>query len=164
MSNSLKKNQLYLLISISFVLFIVLNFIIGPTSVFGLAEFIQNKTGYFFGVVINSLDYFLISLVPIFGLLMNSKRRINSLTEILKHNLIILFSCILTFTIGLCLLISKIGSPGENPLLPQSLRVEPFRAYSSFFIALGIILPFLLFKNNVEEKEDRVEEIGIENK
>ena len=164
MLNSLNKNQLYISISISFILFIILNFIIGSTSVFGLTEFIQNKTGYFFGVDINTLDYFLISLIPFIGLLIISKRKRNSLTEILKVYLIILLSCIGTFSIGLCLLISKIGSPGENPLIPEYLRVEPFKAYSSFFIALGIIATFLLVNDDIEETENGIEEIGVENK
>lgn len=34
MLDSLNRNQLYIAISISFVLFIILNFIIGPTSIF----------------------------------------------------------------------------------------------------------------------------------
>lgn len=157
------KKQLYLSILISFVIFIVLNFIIGPTSVFGLAEFIQCKTGYFFGVDINTLDYLLISLIPIFGLSITFKRKVNNLTETLKHNLLLLLSCIITFSIGLCLLISKMGSPSENPLIPQYLRVEPFKGYSSLLIALGIILPFLLVKNKAEETENGIEEIGVEN-
>ena len=164
MRNNLNKNQLYKSISVSFVLFIILNFIIGPTSVFGLAEFIQHKTGYFFGVDINTLDYFLISLIPFIGLLINSKRKINSLTEILKIDLIILLSCIGTFCIGVCLLLSKIGSPVENQLLPEYLRLEPFKEYSSFLIVLGIILAFLLVKYDVKETENRIEEIGVENK
>ena len=164
MCNSLNKNQLRISIAISLVLFIILNFIVGPTSIFGLAEFIQNKTGYFFGVGINTLDYFLISLIPIIGILINSKRKINSLTEILKVYSVIVLSCIVIFSIGLCLLISKIGSPSENPLIPECLRVEPFKEYSSFTIALGIILAFLMIKNEVKQTENSIEEIGIENK
>lgn len=164
MLNSLNKNQFCMSIVISFVLFIILNFIIGSTSIFGLAEFIQNTTGYFFGVGTNTLDYFLISLIPFIGLLINYKKKINSFTEILKVDLTILLSCIVTFSIGLCLLISKIGSPGENPLLPEYLRLEPFKEYSSFLIVLGIILAFLLVKNDVKETENGIEEIGMENK
>ena len=164
MLNSLNKNQLCLSIVISFVLFIILNFIIGPTSIFGLAEFIQNKTGYFFGVGTNTLDYFLISLIPFIGSLTNYKRKIDSFTEKLKVDLMILLSCIGTFSVGLCLLISKIGSPGENPLLPEYLRLEPFKEYSSFLIVLGIILAFLLVKNDVKETQNGIEEIGMENK
>jgi len=146
MLNSLNKNQLYISISISFIVFIVLNFIVGPTSVFGLTEFIQNKTGYFFGVDINTLDYFLISLIPLIGFIINSKRKIYGLKETLKVDLNILLCCIGTFSIGLCLLISKIGSPGENPLIPEYLRVEPFKEYSSFLIALGITNNFSIAK------------------
>ncbi|MBF4465419.1 hypothetical protein [Flavobacterium sp. LC2016-12] len=164
MLNSLNKNQLCISIAISFVLFTILNFIIGPTSIFGLAKFIQNKTGYFFGVGTNTLDYFIISLIPFIGLLINYKRKINSLAEILKVDLMILLSCIVTFSIGLCLLLSKIGSPSENPLLPEYLRVEPFKEYSAFLIVLGIILAFLLVKYDVKETDNRIEQIGVENK
>jgi hypothetical protein len=160
MLNNLNKKQLYLSIAITCVLFIFLNFVIGPTSVFGLAEFIQNRTGYFFGVDINTLDYFLISLIPIFGLIVNSKRKENRITEIIKDNLIMLISCIVTFSIGLLILISKIGSPSTNPLIPEYLRVEPFKIYSTFFIGIGIILPILLTKKSFEELENGIEEIG----
>ena len=118
MLQSLNKKYLYLSISISVVLFILLNFILGSTSVFGLAEFIQNKTGYFFGVDINASDYLLISSIPICGLMLTEKRKHKNLSEILKDNLIICLSCVLTFSIGLFVLISKIGSPSENPLIP----------------------------------------------
>ncbi|WP_445456435.1 hypothetical protein [Flavobacterium sp. HNIBRBA15423] len=160
MLNKLSKNQLYLSITISNILFIFLNFSIGPTSVFGLAEFIQNKTGYFFGVDINTLDYFLISLIPIFGLLLNSERKVNNFVEILKDNLTILLCCIITFSVGLFILVTKIGSPSVNPLIPEYLRVEPFKIYSTFFIGIGIILPFLINKKYVEKTENGIEEIG----
>ena len=160
MLNNLNKKQLYLSIAITCVLFIFLNFVIGPTSVFGLAEFIQNRTGYFFGVDINTLDYFLISLIPIFGLIVNSKRKENKIIEIIKDNLIMLISCIVTFSIGLLILISKIGSPDTNPLIPEYLRVEPFKIYSTFFIGIGIILPILLTKKSFEELGNGIEEIG----
>jgi hypothetical protein len=162
--NSFYKNHLYLSIAISCVLFNFLNFILGPTSVFGLAEFLQNKIGYFFGVDINTFDYFLIASIPLFGLLLNSKRKENGLAKILKDILTIILSCMVTFSVGLFILITKIGSPGENPLIPEYLRVEPFKEYSSFIIAFGIVLPFLLIKKNVEKAEDEFEEIGMENK
>ena len=143
MLDNLNKKYLYFSISISVALFILLNFILGPTSVFGLAEFIQNKTGYFFGVDINTFDYLLISSIPICGLMLTKKRKRKNLSEILKDNLIICLSCVLTFSIGLFILISKIGSPSENPFFPEYLRVEPFKQYSLFFIILGLILPFI---------------------
>lgn len=151
MLDNLNKKYLYSSISISVALFILLNFILGSTSIFGLAEFIQNKTGYFFGVDINTFDYLLISSIPIFGLMLTGKRKTKNLSEIIKDNLIICLSCILTFSIGLLILISKIGSPSENPLIPEYLRVEPFKQYSLFFIILGLILPFLFIRKEVEE-------------
>ena len=160
MLDNLNKKHLYLSISISVVLFIFLNFILGPTSVFGLAEFIQNKTNYFFGVDINTLDYLLISSIPVCGLMLSEKRKRQNLSEILKDNLIICLNCLLTFSIGLLILISKIGSPSENPLIPEYLRVEPFKQYSSFFIILGLILPFLFTRKVVEETKSEIELIG----
>ncbi len=129
MLNGLNKNQLYFSIATSVVIFMFLNFSIGPSFLFGIAEFIQNETGYFFGVDINTLDYFLISLIPIFGLLLNSKGNRNSFTEILKANAIIAATCVATFTIGVFILFSKVGSPGENPIIPQSISCT--KLYSS---------------------------------
>jgi|GEM_PF-1679254 len=163
MLDNLNNKYLYLSISISVALFISLNFILGPTSVFGLAEFIQNKTGYFFGVDINTLDYLLISLIPIYSLMLTKKSKRKILSEILKDNLIICLSCLLTFSIGLFILISKIGSPSENPLIPEYLRVEPFKQYSLFFIILGLILPFLFTRKEVEETKSEIELIGKQN-
>lgn len=159
MLDNLNKKHLYLSISISVLLFLFLNFILGPTSVFGLAEFIQNKTNYFFGVDINTFDYLFISLIPICSLILSEKRKRKNLSEILKDNLIICLSCILTFSIGLFILISKIGSLSENPLFPEYIRVEPFKQYSLFFIILGLILPFL-FTRKVEETKSKIELIG----
>jgi len=151
MFDNLNKKHLYLSISISVTLFVLLNFILGPTSVFGLTEFIQNKTGYFFGLDINTSDYLLISSIPICGLLLTEKRKRKNLSEILKNNLIICLSCVLIFSIGLFILISKIGSLIENPLIPEYIRVEPFKQYSSFFIFLGLILPFLFTQKKLKK-------------
>ncbi|WP_026726535.1 hypothetical protein [Flavobacterium sasangense] len=163
MLDSLNKKYIYLSILISVIIFILLNFILGPTSVFGLAELIQNKIGYFFGVDINTLDYLLISSIPICSLMLTEKRKRVKLTKILKANLIICLSCVLTFIIGLFILISEIGSPSENPLIPKYLRVEPFKQYSSFFIILGLILPFLFTQKVVKEVKSEIELIKKQN-
>jgi hypothetical protein len=139
MLNNKNENHLYFLMLIFVVIFIFLNFSIGPTSIFGMAKFIQDKTGGFFGVDINTLDYLLISLVPIFGLLQNSQSKRNSFTDILKKNVIISITSIATFSVGLLILILKIGSPSENQLIPKHLRVDPFKFYATFLIALEII-------------------------
>lgn len=138
----------------------ILNFSIGPTLLFGVADFIQNETGYFFRIDINTLDYLLISLIPIFGFLLNSKSKRNSVAEILKANAIITLTCVSSFTIGVLILISRIGSIVENPLIPQSIRVEPFKFYSTFLLAFGIILPFLLIKSEIKNLENNIDEIG----
>ena len=163
MLDNLNKKYLYISISNSILLFILLNFILGPTSVFGLAEFIQNKTGYFFGVDINTFDYIFISLIPICGLILTEKRKQKNLSDILKNSLIIFLSSVLTFIIGLFILISKIGSPSENPLIPKYLRVEPFKQYSLFFIILGLILPFIFTRKVVKVTKSEIELIGKKN-
>lgn len=150
----MNRKIIILSISISVFLFLFLNFILGPTSVFGLAEFLQNKTGYFFGVDINTLDYLFISSIPICSLMLTEKRKQKNLSNNLKDNLIICLSCLLTFGIGLVLLISRIGSPSQNPLFPEYLRVEPFKQYSLILIILGLLLPFLFTRKVVEETKN----------
>ena len=150
-------------ISISVFLFIILNFILGPTSVFGLAEFLQNKTGYFFGVDINTIDYLLISTIPICGLMLTEKRKRKNLSDILIDNLIICLSCVLTLSIGLLILISRIGSPSQNPLIPEYLRVEPFKQYSLILIILGLLLPFLFTRKIVKATKSEIGLIGKQN-
>jgi len=159
----MNRKIIVLSILISVFLFILLNFILGPTSVFGLSEFLQNKTGYFFGVDINTFDYLLISSIPICSLMLTKKRKRKNLSEILKDNLIICLSCVLTFSIGLLILISRIGSPSQNPLFPEYLRVEPFKQYSLFFIFFGLIFPFLFTRKEVEETKSEIELIGKQN-
>jgi hypothetical protein len=162
MLNILKNKFSYSSIAISVTFFILLNFILGPTSLFGLANFVLNKTGYFFGVDINTFDYLLISSIPICAIMLTEKRNKNSLLEILKYNIIILLNCIITFSVGLFILLSKIGSPSSNPLIPQYLRVEPFKFYSIFFIAIGLTLPFLFVPKEVKQIESEIGEIGSE--
>jgi hypothetical protein len=57
-------------------------------------------------------------------------------------------------------LISRIGSPSQNPLIPEYLRVEPFKQYSLFLIILGLLLPFLFTRKVVEETKNEIELIG----
>lgn len=144
----MNRKNIVLSISLAVFLFLSLNFIAGPTSVFGLAAFVQNKTGYFFGVDISTFDYLLISLIPICGLMLTEKRKRKNLSNILKYSFIICLSCVSTFSIGLFILLSRIGSPSQNPLLPEYLRVAPFRQYSSILIILGLLVPFLLTKKS----------------
>lgn len=163
MFDSINKIHLYSSILVAVVLFLTLNFILGPTSVFGLEELIQNKTGYYFGVDTNTFDYLLIALIPVFGLILTQKKKKKKVSEMLKENLIILLSCVLTFSLALLILVTKIGSPGENPLIPQYLRLEPFKIYSTLFITFGIILPFIFSPKAIEQTETGIEEIGIKN-
>ena len=84
---------------------------------------------------------------------MNSKKKENGFIKIIKDNLIISLCCFITFSVGLLILITKIGSPSSNPLILEYLRVEPFRIYSTFFIGIGIILPFFLIKDKALENQ-----------
>ena len=106
------------------------------------------------------MDYFLISLIPIFGITLSSISKKNNLLEILKYNLIIFLSCILIFFVGLLLLLSQLGTLVANPLFPEYLRIEPFNYYSSLFISFGIALPFIFTRNKVEENRNDIDEIG----
>ncbi len=160
MLSSISKAQLYISASLSVTLFLLLTLGIEPTTVFGLVEFLQLQTGYFFGVGTGTVDYCLISSIPIMGVLLSAKRKTVTLMTMVKYNLIILCCCFVTFGLGLCLLITEIGSPGENPLIPKYLRAEPFTGYSSLMIALGIALPLILFERGLHETEDGIEEIG----
>jgi hypothetical protein len=44
-------------------------------------------------------------------------------------------------------------------LITKYLGVEPIKIYSSFLIALGIVLPFLLIKKEIENLENGIQEI-----
>ncbi|MFC3974112.1 hypothetical protein [Maribacter confluentis] len=113
-------------------------------------------TGYFFGLNFNNLDYFAISSIPIFGMLLNSKRMEFKTADLIKDVLIIILFVIITIAIGLYIL-TYIGKP-DNPLIPQYLISEPFFLYSTIIIGIGIGLPFLFI--NRTEKLDEINEIG----
>jgi len=152
--DNLKKQ----IIGISGLIFLILTFGIGPTNIFGLEQFIQDKTDYFFGVTTYFLDYGLISLIPFFGIILNSKRIEFKNSELIIDILKILGWTILLFLIGLYLL-TFIGKP-SNPLIPQYLITEPIFLYSTIIIGIGISIPFLLAKPY--QKRDEINDIGIE--
>jgi len=146
------------ILGISGLIFLILTFGIGSTNIFGLGQFIQDKTDYFFGVTIYFLDYGLISLIPFFGIMLNSKRNRFKYSELIIDILKILGWTILLFLIGLYLL-TFIGKP-SNPLIPQYLITEPIFLYSTVIIGIGISIPFLLVRP--EKKSDEINDIGIE--
>lgn len=155
-----KEKPYIALVVISILIFLLLNFGIGPTTLFGLVEPIQDITNYYFGIIIDTIDYLIIACFPIFGMLLSKRQRSNSLLLLLLENLKIIISCLITFFIGL-LIIVIFGKP-QNPLIPQSLIFETFHLYSAFWIAIGIIIPFLV-TSKVEIKNDEINSIGNNN-
>jgi len=155
--NSIPKRSLYFSFTISLIIFTILNFGLGETNLFGISDSILNLTKYYFGVGISTPDYLVIASFPIFGIVLNSKRKKHDFFNIIFDNIIILICSLFTFILGL-LILTQIGNP-KNPLIPQYLLVEPFKMYSTFFISCGIIIPFFLKKKEIEENE--IENIGI---
>ena len=133
-------------------------FFFGIINPFGLNDSLQKITGYFFALSFNNLDYLAISSIPIFGMLLNSKRMEFKIADLIKDISIIILFVIITMAIGLYIL-TFIGKP-NSPLIPQYLISEPFFLYSTFTIGIGIGLPFLLIIRT--EKLDEINEIGTE--
>ena len=154
--NKIPNKIKYLIGGISALIFFL--FFFGIINPFGLNDSLQKITGYYFGLNFNNLDYFAISSIPIFGILLNSKRMEFKTADLIKDILMIILFVIITIAIGLYIL-TFIGKP-DNPLIPQYLIREPFFLYSTITIGIGIGLPFLLI--NRTEKLDEINEIGTE--
>ena len=110
----------------------------------GIANSLLAITNHFFAFSSTNLDYLILSLIPIFGMLYNSTRTGFKITELIMDITTILFFVVIMFGIGLFIL-TFIGKP-ENPLMPQYIVNEPFELYTTIFIGLGIIMPFLMVK------------------
>lgn len=144
--NKIPKKIKNLVFGLSILIFLIFNFGLETTTLFGLAEIIQEKTNYSFLVEIDKIDFIAIASIPIFGMLLNSKRNSFKISEFIIDSLKILLSIIIMFGIGLYIL-TFIGKP-TNPLIPQDLITEPIFLYSTLIIAIGIFIPFLLTKQN----------------
>ncbi|MBL4604772.1 MAG: hypothetical protein JKY02_03665 [Flavobacteriaceae bacterium] len=144
---------------VSGLIFLVLIFGLGPTRLFGLSDLILEKTGYFFSVTIYFLDYGLISLIPFFGMMLNSKRKEFKVLKLLIDICIILLSTLISLIIGLYIL-TFIGKP-SNPLIPQYLITEPIFIYSVLIIGFGIAIPFMFVKRAKKQFEE-IQNIGID--
>ena len=138
---------------------IFLLFFLGIINPFEFNDSLQKITGYFIGLSFNNLDYLAISSIPVFGMLLNSKRNEFKTAELIKDILIIVFCVLITVSIGLYIL-TFIGKP-TNPLIPQYLITEPFFLYSTLTIGIGILIPFLIIKRT--EKRTEINDIGIKN-
>lgn len=115
---------------------------IGMIMISRLIDFIHYISGYFFGISTNALDYFSFATIPVFGMLLNSKRSEFKAIELIIDISIILFSVIIVIAIGLYLL-TIIRKP-ISPFIPEYLITEPINMYSTLMIVFGIAIPFLL--------------------
>ncbi len=156
--NKIPNKIKYLIYGLCGLIFIALNFAIGAKFHIGLIETLQKLTDYHFGISTNTLDYLTLASFPFFGMLYNSTRTEFKESKLIKDIFTVLIFIIITFGIGLYLLIYFGRSP--NPLIPEYLLIEPFDLYSTLFIGIGIGLPFLLIKRT--KKMDEINEIGIE--
>jgi hypothetical protein len=135
-----KTNHIkYLAFSISIISFLLLNFLFATKTLFGFDQFILKQTNYFFGITTETIDYFLISCIPIIALKFNKN---TNLPTFLFNAFLIYTSTILVFLIGTVLL-TTFGTL-ENPLIPRYLLVEPFRLYSAVLICIGISFPSII--------------------
>ena len=146
-SNDIEK----LCLGISVLIFLILTFGIGATNMFGLEQIILKETGYFFAVTIYFHDYALLSLIPFFGIKLNSRRFEFKYSYLIMDILTIFLWTILSFGMGLFIL-TFIGKP-SNPLIPQYLITEPIYIYSVIFIGIGIGIPFL-FKTKTQNQSE----------
>ncbi|XLS27656.1 hypothetical protein ACJD0Z_10655 [Flavobacteriaceae bacterium M23B6Z8] len=156
--NKIPNKIKYLIYGLCGLTFIALNFAIGAKLHIGITETLQKLTDHHFGISTNTLDYLTLASFPFFGMLYNSRRAEFKESELTKDIFTVLISIIITFGIGLYLLIYFGNS--ANPLIPEYLLIEPFDLYSTLFIGIGIVLPFLLIKRT--EKPDGINEIGTE--
>ena len=142
--NKIPKKIKYLNFGISLLIFLILNsgFILFNNLWSGLERIFD----YHIALSTNPLDYLVFASIPIFGMVLNSKRPSYKATDLIIDNLKILLSVLLTFGIGFYLL--TIFSKPTNPLIPQNLLIEPFNAYSVLIIGVGILIPFLFTKRN----------------
>ena len=155
--NRIPKNIKYSIFGISALIFLSLNSMFGINLIVDSINLIQKITGYHFAVSTNTLDYLTFATIPIFGMLLNSKRNEFKVSELFMDIISILFWTLIIVGIGLFLLIYFGRS--SNPLIPEYLLIEPFDLYSTLLIGFGIGIPFLLIKPN--KKLNEINEIGI---
>jgi hypothetical protein len=122
-----------------------------------LIDFFQKFTDYFIVFSFNNLDYLALSLIPVFGMLFNSKRNRFKTSELISDILIIALCVLIIFMIGLYML-PIIGKKPSNPLIPQYFINQPFILYSTITIGIGIAIPFLFIKRT--EKPTEIDNIG----
>ena len=141
------------------MIFFILNSILGLNLIIGSINLIQKITGFHFGISTNTLDYLTFASIPVFGMLLNSKRNEFKISELINDIFTILFWTIIVIGIGLYIL-TIIGKP-SNPLMPKYLIIEPINLYSTLIMGIGILIPFLFI--NRTKKQSEIRDIGIDN-
>ncbi|MFD2564896.1 hypothetical protein [Aquimarina rubra] len=126
------------------LIFIALNFGVGAKLQIVLTENIQRFTDYFFGISTNTLDYLALSTVPFFGMIYNSTRKEFKINELIIDIVMVLFFVFIIFGIGLYIMV--FSAKHSNPLIPDSLKAEPFDLYSTILIGIGILTPYMIIK------------------
>ncbi len=154
-----QKNK-YLIIGGSILTFLILNWGLGPTTVFGLVNFIQNITDKFFGVSTSTFDYLVIASFPLFAGFISVRQENVSAKNIIFNYFKILLSSSITFILGLIYL-DNFGKL-KNPLIPEYLVAENFTNFSVITIFMGIIFPIILSKKHTKI-DSEIENIGINN-
>ncbi len=144
-------------IGISILIFALLNYDL--VSYYILWNGLEKITDYHFIISINTFDNLIFSSFPIFGLILNSKRKEYKNLELIIDISKILVSIAIVLGIATSLLII-FGVP-NNPLIPKNLLTEPFNEYSVLALGIGILIPFLFIKRN--EKLSEINDIGIHN-
>lgn len=157
--NKIPENIKYSIFGISALIFLLLNSSFGINTIIGSINLIEKITGYHFGISTNTLDYLIFASIPIFGMLLNSKRNEFKVSELIIDILTILFWTIIGIGIGLYIL-TIIAKP-TNPLIPNYLIIEPINLYSNLIMGIGILIPFLFLKRT--KKETDIQNIGTEN-
>ena len=142
--NKIPNNIKYLIYGLCGVIFITLNFGLGAKLQIGLTEILQKLTDYFFGISTNTLDYLVFASFPFFGMIYNSTRMEFKVKELIIDIFTVLFFVIIVFGIGLFIMV--FSAKHSNPLIPDFLKAEPFDLYSTIFIGIGILMPYLIIK------------------
>jgi len=142
--NKIPNKIKYLIYGLCGLTFLILNFGLGAKLQIGLTENIQKFTDYFFGISTNTLDYLTLSTIPLFGMIYNSTRKEFKINELIFDIITVLLFVLIVFGIGLYIMV--FSAKHSSPLIPSTLKVEPFNLYSTLLIGIGILLPYLIIK------------------
>ncbi|UUC44882.1 hypothetical protein [Flavobacterium cerinum] len=143
MENSSLKNK-FLFFGIAVLTFLLLDFGLGPQTLFGLTEPILYLTNRYFGIGTTTFDYAIIASFPLFAIGISINQGNIALKNIFSNYFKIIVSCFTTFLFGLLYL--YFFQKPINPLFPEYLITEPFNSYSMLIISAGILFSILLIK------------------